>query len=102
MQWIWTWKGKSFGYRQANNLRLRDGTHVGSFVDDVVFSLDGAYLGEIRNENRLITHKASKSSKKGPKVRQMTKLAAQVGRVNLVGLVGLSGYEDFPDPEEFK
>lgn len=102
MQWLWTWKGKSFGYRQANNLRLRDGTHVGSFVDDFVFSLDGAYLGEIRSGNRLITHKASKSSKKGPRVRRKTKLVGQVERVSLVGLAGRSGYEDFPDAEAFK
>jgi len=102
MEWLWTWKGKSFGYRQANNLRLQNGTHVGTFVEDTVFALDGSYLGEIRSTNRLITHKASKKSKKGPTSQRKTKLVSQVGRVNLVGLVSLSGYEDFPAPDSFK
>lgn len=100
MEWLWTWKGQSFGYKRANELRLQDGSHVGTFVDNKVFGLDGKYIGEIRNKNRLIVHKASKG-KSGSKVSRKIKLIGQVGRINLVGLVGLVGYEDFPGPDTF-
>lgn len=101
MEWLWTWKGQSFGYKCGNELRLRNGTHIGTFVGDEVFALDGSYAGEIRNTNRLIVKKSSES-KFGPKVSRKTKVVGQVDRVNMVGLVGLVGYENFPDPEAFE
>ncbi|UTM01091.1 hypothetical protein MID00_16570 [Alcaligenes sp. NLF5-7] len=100
MSWLWTWKGKSFGYRRGNELRLQNGMHIGTFIGDEIYGIDGKYLGEVRNESRLIVRKASKG-KSGPKVSRKMKLVAQVGRVNMIGLVGLVGYEDFPSPETF-
>lgn len=100
MQWLWTWKGKSFGYRRNDELRLQNGTHVGTFRGDEVFDFDGNYLGEIKNKNRLITKKSSKN-KKGPRSSKRSKLVGTVGRVNFVGYVSLVGYEKFPDPKEF-
>jgi hypothetical protein len=100
MEWLWTWKGKSFGYRHGNELRLQDGTHVGTFVGDEIFGLGGKYIGEIRNGNRLIARKASKG-KSGPTVSRKMKLGGQVGRVNMVGFVSFVGYEDFPSPDAF-
>lgn len=52
MQWLWTWGGKSFGYRDGDNLWTQDGRHVGRFHGDEVYGADGSYLGEIRNKNR--------------------------------------------------
>jgi hypothetical protein len=31
MQWLWTWGGVSFGYREGDNLWTHDGRHVGRF-----------------------------------------------------------------------
>lgn len=77
-------------------MRLRNGKHVGTFVGDEVFALDGHYLGEIRNKNRLVVRKSSKSKTRSSASRK-AKLVGQVNRVNLVGLVGLVGFEDLPD-----
>ncbi len=93
MEWLWTWKGKSFGYRQGDELRTQDGRHVGKFYGDDIYGPDGRYLGEVRN-GRLITHKSKKSRKKSyftPKA----KVVGRVGRFGYVGNVMLSGYEEF-------
>jgi hypothetical protein len=101
MDWLWTWKGKSFGYRRGDELRLRTGEHVGNFRGNEVFDLEGRYSGEVRNGNRLIVRKSKKGKKLGSRTAKRMKLVSQVNRVNLVGLVNLSGYEDFPNPNEF-
>src|SRR5579863_955264 len=51
-----TWGGKSFGYREGDNLWTHHGRHVGRFDGDEIYGPDGAYLGELRNKNRLITN----------------------------------------------
>lgn len=39
MQWLWTWGGESFGYRDGDNLWTHTGQHVGRFHGDEVFGL---------------------------------------------------------------
>jgi hypothetical protein len=99
MDWLWTWGGTSFGYRDGDNLWTHDGRHVGKFHGDEIYGQDGRYLGEIRKGNRLIT----RSSKKSRKRSGFTPYANRVGyvdRVGFVGLVMIVGYEDFPSPRE--
>ena len=99
MQWLWTWGGKSFGYRDGDNLWTQDGRHVGRFRGDEVYGTNGRYLNEIRSENRLIMN-LSKKSKAGP---GFTPYASQVGSapyVDYVGNVMYAGFEDFPGHDE--
>ena len=97
MQWLWTWGGTSFGYRDGDNLWTHDGRHVGRFHGDEVYGANGSYLGEIRNKNRLITN----LSKRGRHRSSFAPFGSRVGYVpyvDYVGYVMYLGYEDFPAP----
>lgn len=61
MEWLWTWGGRCFGYRDEDDLWTYDGKHVGRFSSDEVYAPDGQYLGEIIRGKRLITNKGKKS-----------------------------------------
>ena len=45
--WLWTWNGLCFGYRQGDSLFTYDGTEVGRFSGNEVYGVDGRYLGEL-------------------------------------------------------
>ncbi len=99
MNHYWTWSGTYFGYRHDDLLFTHNGKCVGRFSGDEVYGRDGRYLGEVQNENRLITSR-SKSSRRGsppPNVRG----AAYARYTSYVGYVMYAGYEDFPSPERF-
>jgi len=99
MEWLWTWGGKSFGYREGDCLWTHDGRHIGHFCDDEIYGADGAYLGELRNKNRLITN----IGKKGKRTSGFLPYPPRVGCVRYVDYVGYViyvGYEDFPNPED--
>ncbi len=61
MAWFWTWDGECFGYRRDDHLFTYHGLQVGKFHDDEIYDSDGRYLGEIRNNSRLISHIGKKS-----------------------------------------
>jgi len=95
MEWLWTWGGKSFGYRDGDDLWTQDGRHVGKFYENEIYGSDGKYLGEVMEDNRLITY-----SSKNIRNSAFTPFASRVGsvkRVNFVGYVMLVGYRDFPE-----
>jgi hypothetical protein len=71
MQWLWTWGGQCFGYRDGDNLWTHDGYHFGRFHGDEVYGPDGHYLGELKNETRLITNKLKKRNRKKTGLRLM-------------------------------
>lgn len=99
MQWLWTWGGSSFGYREGDNLWTHDGRHVGRFQGADVFGPNGTYLGELRNKNRLITS-ISKKHYRGHTFAPHARRVAYVPYVNYVGYVMYVGHEDFPAPDE--
>lgn len=99
MQWLWTWGGESFGYRDRDELWTHDGRHVGRFYDDEVYDRDGNYLGEIKSTNRLITHR-SKSGRRKHSFMPYAGRAGYARYANYVGYVMYAGYEDFPAPHE--
>jgi hypothetical protein len=98
MQWLWTWGGISFGYREKNNLWTHDGRHVGRFHGDDIYGSDGSYLGEIKSKDRLITNLSKKHWRK-PSFSPFARRIGYVRYVNYVGYVMYVGYEDFPAPE---
>jgi hypothetical protein len=99
MKWLWTWSGISFGYRQGDDLRTHDGRHVGRFHGDEVYGPDGHYLGELKNENRLITS-LSKSTRRHGAFGPYAQNVAYAPYASYVGYVMYAGYTDFPSPEE--
>ncbi|NSW84553.1 MAG: hypothetical protein HPY90_15220 [Syntrophothermus sp.] len=66
-QWLWTWGGRCFGYRDGDDLWTYDGKHVGRFIGDEVYAPDGSYLGEIK-DGRLITNLSKKHYRNSPSV----------------------------------
>ena len=94
MEWLWTWGGTSFGYRDGNNLWTHDGKHVGRFHEDEVYRQDGSYLGELLN-GRLVTHLSKQSRRRSPFVLYGSRIG-YLNRIDYVGHMMLAGYEDFP------
>jgi sporulation protein YlmC with PRC-barrel domain len=99
MEWLWTWGGESFGYRDAEGLWTHHSRHVGRFLGHEVFGPDGRYLGEVRN-GRLIVNSGKRSRRTSTFSRKLTRIG-YVNRVNYVGYVMLVGHEDFPRAENF-
>lgn len=101
MDWLWTWGGTSFGYRDGDNLWTHDGRHVGRFIGDEVYAPDGRYLGELRNGNRLIFNR-SKSSRRKSSFGVFGRRAGYARYANYAGYAMYAGYEDFPAPEALR
>lgn len=98
MDWLWTWQGKCFGYRDGDNLWTHDGRHVGRFDGDTVFDRHGNYLGELVNKDRLIRKLSPPNIRSSP-FTPWTKRVGYVKYTDYVGYVMYAGYEDFPAPE---
>lgn len=99
MQWLWTWGGKSFGYREGNNLWTHDGRHIGHFFENEIYNSNGNYLGEIKSENRLITN-ISKKSWKSSSFTPYANTAGFVNYADYVEYVMIAGYDDLPSAED--
>ena len=55
MEWLWTWGGSSFGYRETGELLdIPRSVIVGRFHGHEVYGADGLDLGEVMNGDRLI------------------------------------------------
>jgi hypothetical protein len=98
MDWLWTWGGKSFGYRRGDSLYTHFGKEVGRFSGEDVFGSDGRYLGELRN-NRLITD-TSKSMPVHGSFAPRT-VGSYASYANYAGYAMYAGYQDFPGPNSF-
>ena len=97
MTWLWTWGGRCFGYRDADDLWTYDGRHVGRFAGDNVFDSNGQYLGEVSSE-RLIT-RLDRKGLDGPSFAPFSGRPANAKLADHAGFAMLAGYEDFPKIE---
>jgi len=100
MNWYWTWGGECFGYRVKDRLFAHHGIEVGHFDEDEVYGSDGRYLGEVKSEKRLITHRAKKNWRRCGFTP--TRYGSYARYCNYVGYMMYAGYEDFPSPEDFR
>ena len=96
-QWLWTWSGRCFGYRDGNDLWTYDGKHVGRFVADEVYAPDGRYLGEVMN-GRLITNLGKKHYRSSP-FTPCARRGSYAKYADYAGYAMPAGYEDFPKLE---
>ena len=101
MQWLWTWGGTCFGYRDGDDLWTYDGRHVGQFHGDEIYGQDGRYLGELMDGDRLITNRG-KSSWRQSSFAPYGRRAAYAGYAGYAGYAMYAGYDDFPAPETFQ
>ena len=99
MTYVWTWKGKFFGYISNGHLYTKKGKCVGVLRDNHIYNRQGKYIGEVKNDNRLITCK-SKKSWRGPSAPNS--IGSSCGSyANYAGYAMYAGYEDFPGYESF-
>lgn len=101
MKWFWTWSGKCFGYRDGNDLRTFEGYHIGLFQGEEVYACDGRYLGEVMNDQFLITC-CSKKNWRSNSFAPYAKYAGYAKYADYAGYAMYAGYEDFPPPESFR
>lgn len=98
--WLWTWGGECFGYRQGDRLFAYHGLQVGVFHGDEVYGADGIYLGELMNKNRLITNLSKKHGRKSG--FSPTRYGGYARFANYAGYAMYGGHEDFPGPNDFR
>ncbi len=96
---FWAWGGKYIGKRIGDYLYLRNGEPIGVFVENELYNFDGYYIGEIRNEKRIIVKK-SKKNKKRERIRKPMPRMSSIGYCDYCGYVMYAGYEDFLINEE--
>jgi hypothetical protein len=52
--WIWTWSGDCLGYLTGDDFWTADGRHIGKQQGVEIYDRHGVYVGDLRDENRLI------------------------------------------------
>lgn len=100
MKLLWTWGGIFFGYQDRDNLWSYKGKHIGKFHGEEIYDPNGYYMGELKNDNRLIFN----ISKKNWRKTGFSPIGNRTGIVPYIGYIGYVmyvGYEDFPSPEDF-
>jgi hypothetical protein len=103
LDWLWTWNGDCFGYRQEASLFTYDGVEVGRFLGPEVYSFDGRYLGEMsaaQDGYRLITNVYKKSRTQEPFAISFSSPQRRLSRRPPESPI--TGHEDFPSPEIVK
>ena len=50
----WAWGGKYIGHRSGDYLYSKNGEPLGYYTGNDIFDFNGKYIGEVRNDNRLI------------------------------------------------
>jgi hypothetical protein len=92
---FWNWAGRYVGYRVSDDLFSFDGRQVGYFAEgDEVYGCEGAYMGEVRGRNRLITNLSKKAwTRRRLEPRCMR---SSPGHRDVNAKEMLVGYEDFP------
>jgi hypothetical protein len=101
MDWLWTWDGVCFGYRDGHDLWTPDGRHVGRFAGKEVYGRNGVYLGELMGRDRLIASRA-KMDRLNASFLPLAARAACPRPAGRPACAILVGYTDFPMPETLR
>ena len=98
-EWLWTWSGKCFGYRNQDALYSYKGRQIGRFAEgDEIYGQEGNYLGEIRTAGRLITNLSKHRWRRSgflPMVGRSFEQKTDTAAKNIP-----DGFTDFPAPTE--
>ena len=96
--WLWTWGGESFGYRDGDALFSQDGRQIGRFHDDEVYGVDGSYLGELSGTDRLLTRLSRVGKTRAPFSPRSR--MGRLGKMSPMARAMRAGCQDFPPPSE--
>lgn len=94
MDWLWTWSGKCFGYREGDDLWTHDGRHVGRFVGDDVYGPEGRYLGQLMNDKLIRNTGKTSWQHSGFTPYGRRGMLGKFG--DYAGFAMYAGHEDFP------
>jgi 4-fold beta flower protein len=100
MEWLWTWGGECFGYREDDYLWTYDGKHVGCFRGDELYAPEGSYLAEIKQGNRLVIDR-SKYGRSIPQFKRSMDRLTCPRCENYPPLTLYLDHKDFPSPDAF-
>jgi hypothetical protein len=93
---LWTSNGRFFGYRLENSLFTPDGREAGQFSEgDEIYDRCGAYRGEIRKGNRLVTNMSKRAWTRKPFSPQSGFRLRPSG--DLASIQIMAGFEEFPN-----
>jgi hypothetical protein len=95
--WVWTWSGICFGYREQDDIWTYDGKHIGRFYGNRVHSASGRYLGELWR-GRLVTD-PDHAEERQQGFRPAPKRSPRERYTGFYGPPVPYGLEDFPSPE---
>jgi hypothetical protein len=98
-EWLWTWSGKFFGYRESDDLWTHDGRHVGRFHGDEIYGPNGRYLGMRTDDDRLITVTSRRGQSQAGFVPDAPRQGLRLRRQRFWYATPI-GYADFPLPEK--
>jgi hypothetical protein len=100
MEWLWTWCGKSFGYRIGDNLWTYDGKHAGRFIGNEIYGRNGQYLGELLSGKRLLSDLRKVNQRASAFVPQERR-APQPKLAHAADYTMLGTFQEFPSPDSF-
>lgn len=63
VEWLFNWSGKCIGYRDKDILWSYDGSMIGKFVGNEIFSTEGRYIGELYISNNRLCFDNKKADK---------------------------------------
>lgn len=96
---LWTCGGGFFGYRLDSSLFTPDGREAGQFSEgDEIYDRYGAYRGEIRKGNRLVTNLSKRDWTRRSFSPQSGLRFKPSG--DLTSIQIMSGFEDFPEAKQ--
>lgn len=89
----WAWGGKYIGRPAGDYHYSESGNPLGIFYGDELYDFSGKYIGEIKNENRIIVNILHKNKRKSSRCKPCGQCGCSY--CDYVGYVMRCGYEDF-------
>ena len=86
--------GESFGYRDGDALFSQDGRQVGRFHENEVYGVDGHYLGELGDIDRLLTRLSRVGKTRAPFSPRSR--VGRLGRMSRMARAMRAGCQEFP------
>lgn len=91
---FWAWGGKFIGYEQDGILYKHTGEPIGKFYGEELYDFNGKYIGEIKNDKRLIVNLGKKGHVKSCTSKPCSH-SAIAPYCDYASYAMYAGYEDF-------
>ena len=91
---FWAWGGKYIGSKSSDILYSYKGYPIGRFYGEELYDFNGKYIGEIKNNNRIIVNLSKKSYTRSVSSKPCSH-SATACYCDYAGYAMYVGYEDF-------